>query len=169
MKGLSGDERQIIQLYYVSSLTMSVIGARLGLSESRVSQIHSSILKRMRARCEREGKPTDKDTNSGRSGARAHLTVPVRMPLPQGPYRELAGDFRTDSEKQAQRVRDNPKGKTERTGPADQGVARQRGWSAGELAIMLNVKRDVVRRCLKKHQDLFQENDGKWTLKGETL
>jgi RNA polymerase sigma factor for flagellar operon FliA len=169
MKGLSGDERQIIQLYYVSSLTMSVIGARLGLSESRVSQIHSSILKRMRARCEREGKPTDKDTNSGRSGARSHLASPVRMPLPQGPYRELAGDYRTDAEKKNQQVRDNPKGKTERTGPADQGIARQRGWSAGELAIKLNIKRDVVRRCLKKHSDLFQESDGIWTLKGETL
>ena len=169
MKGLSGVERHIIQLYYVSSLTMSVVGSRLGLSESRVSQIHSTILKRIRARCEREGNPTEKDTNSGRSGARSHLASPVRMPLPQGPYREIAGDYRTDAEKKNQQVRDNSKGKTERTGPADQGIARQRGWSAGELAIVLSVKRDVVRRCLKRNPDLFHENDGKWTLKGETL
>lgn len=165
MKGLSGDERQIIQMYYVSSLTMSAIGARLGLSESRVSQIHSAVLKRIKARCEREGKPTDKDTAPGRSGARAHITNPVRMPLPQGPYREIAGDWRTDSEKQNDRVRLAGQAGSEPAGPADSGASRQRGWSAGEVAIVLGMKRAAVLRCLKRHPEMFQENDGTWTLK----
>src|SRR3989344_1335296 len=48
--GLSGYERLLVQLYYYQGLTMKEIGLTLGLSESRVSQIHSSILGRLRAR-----------------------------------------------------------------------------------------------------------------------
>jgi RNA polymerase sigma factor for flagellar operon FliA len=48
-KGLSRAERLIVVLYYYEELTMKEIGATLDLSESRVSQMHSSILARLKA------------------------------------------------------------------------------------------------------------------------
>ena len=47
-KGLSEKERLIVLLYYYDDLTMKEIGAILDLSESRVSQMHASILLRLR-------------------------------------------------------------------------------------------------------------------------
>ncbi|MBN2212168.1 MAG: FliA/WhiG family RNA polymerase sigma factor [Sedimentisphaerales bacterium] len=48
-RGLSRAERLIIVLYYYEDMTMKEIGATLDLSESRVSQMHSSILDRLKA------------------------------------------------------------------------------------------------------------------------
>jgi RNA polymerase sigma factor FliA len=48
-RGLSRAERLIIILYYFEEMTMKEIGATLDLSESRVSQMHSSILLRLKA------------------------------------------------------------------------------------------------------------------------
>ncbi len=48
-KGLSRAERLIVILYYYEGMTMKEIGATLDLSESRVSQMHSSILARLKA------------------------------------------------------------------------------------------------------------------------
>jgi RNA polymerase sigma factor for flagellar operon FliA len=48
-KGLSRAERLIVILYYYEGMTMKEIGATLALSESRVSQMHSSILARLKA------------------------------------------------------------------------------------------------------------------------
>ena len=48
-KGLTRAERLIIILYYFEEMTMKEIGATLDLSESRVSQMHSSILARLKA------------------------------------------------------------------------------------------------------------------------
>jgi len=48
-KGLSRAERLIVILYYYEEMTMREIGDTLDLSESRVSQMHSSILARLRA------------------------------------------------------------------------------------------------------------------------
>ncbi|MCL4220554.1 MAG: FliA/WhiG family RNA polymerase sigma factor [Phycisphaerales bacterium] len=48
-KGLSRAERLIVILYYYEGMTMKEIGATLDLSESRVSQMHSSILQRLKA------------------------------------------------------------------------------------------------------------------------
>jgi RNA polymerase sigma factor FliA len=47
-KGLTRNERLIIILYYYEELTMKEIGNTLGLSESRVSQMHSSIVLRLK-------------------------------------------------------------------------------------------------------------------------
>ncbi len=47
-RGLNRNERLIIILYYYEELTMKEIGTTLGLSESRVSQMHSSIVARLR-------------------------------------------------------------------------------------------------------------------------
>ncbi len=48
-KGLTRAERLIIVLYYYEGMTMKEIGTTLDLSESRVSQMHSSILARLKA------------------------------------------------------------------------------------------------------------------------
>jgi RNA polymerase sigma factor for flagellar operon FliA len=48
-KGLTRAERLIVVLYYYEEMTMKEIGATLDLSESRVSQMHSSILLRLKA------------------------------------------------------------------------------------------------------------------------
>jgi len=49
IKGLTRAERLIIVLYYYEEMTMKEIGATLDLSESRVSQMHSSIVARLKA------------------------------------------------------------------------------------------------------------------------
>lgn len=48
-KGLGRAERLILILYYYEEMTMKEIGLTLDLSESRVSQMHSSILARLKA------------------------------------------------------------------------------------------------------------------------
>jgi RNA polymerase sigma factor for flagellar operon FliA len=52
-KGLSRAEALILILYYYEEMTMKEIGRTLDLSESRVSQMHSSILARLRAQLNR--------------------------------------------------------------------------------------------------------------------
>lgn len=52
-KGLNRNERLIIILYYYEELTMKEIGNTLGLSESRVSQMHSSIVARLKDQLKR--------------------------------------------------------------------------------------------------------------------
>ncbi|MBW3539965.1 MAG: FliA/WhiG family RNA polymerase sigma factor [Planctomycetes bacterium] len=52
-KGLNRNERLIIILYYYEELTMKEIGMTLGLSESRVSQMHSSIVARLKDQLKR--------------------------------------------------------------------------------------------------------------------
>ena len=48
-KGLTRAERLIVVLYYYEEMTMKEIGATLDLSESRISQMHSSIIARLKA------------------------------------------------------------------------------------------------------------------------
>jgi len=43
-------ERQVLALYYFEELTMKEVGAVMGVGESRVSQIHSMAVVRLRAR-----------------------------------------------------------------------------------------------------------------------
>jgi RNA polymerase sigma factor FliA len=53
-RGLNRNERLIIILYYYEDMTMKEIGATLDLSESRVSQMHSSIVSRLQSQlCKR--------------------------------------------------------------------------------------------------------------------
>jgi RNA polymerase sigma factor for flagellar operon FliA len=51
-RGLSRAERLILILYYYEEMTMKEIGVTLDLSESRVSQMHSAILIRLREQLE---------------------------------------------------------------------------------------------------------------------
>ena len=55
-KGLSRAERLIVILYYYEEMTMKEIGLTLDLSESRVSQMHSSILARLKAQMQHRSK-----------------------------------------------------------------------------------------------------------------
>jgi len=55
-KGLSRAERLIVILYYYEEMTMKEIGTTLDLSESRVSQMHSSILARLKAQLQHRTK-----------------------------------------------------------------------------------------------------------------
>jgi RNA polymerase sigma factor FliA len=48
-KGMSRAERLIVVLYYYEQMTMKEIGATLDLSESRVSQMHSALIERLRS------------------------------------------------------------------------------------------------------------------------
>jgi RNA polymerase sigma factor FliA len=47
---LDEKERQVVTRYYLEELTMKEVGAVLGVGESRVSQIHSAAIVRLRAR-----------------------------------------------------------------------------------------------------------------------
>jgi RNA polymerase sigma factor for flagellar operon FliA len=61
-KGLSRAERLIVVLYYYEGMTMKEIGATLDLSESRVSQMHSSILLRLKAQMQHRMKELEPDS-----------------------------------------------------------------------------------------------------------
>jgi len=55
-RGLSRAERLIIILYYFEEMTMKEIGLTLDLSESRVSQMHSAVLERLKTQLEKRQK-----------------------------------------------------------------------------------------------------------------
>ncbi len=55
-RGLSRAERLIIVLYYFEEMTMKEIGETLDLSESRVSQMHSAVLERLKHQLEKRRK-----------------------------------------------------------------------------------------------------------------
>ena len=63
-KGLSRAERLIVILYYYEQMTMKEIGVTLDLSESRVSQMHSSILARLKARLNERGEVLAEEVES---------------------------------------------------------------------------------------------------------
>ena len=48
LEGLSTSERQVITLYYYDELTLREIGEVLGLSESRVCQIHRAVIRKLK-------------------------------------------------------------------------------------------------------------------------
>ncbi|MDP6849785.1 MAG: FliA/WhiG family RNA polymerase sigma factor [Planctomycetota bacterium] len=52
LKNLSDKEKLILQGYYQDGLTLREIGEKLGITESRVCQIHANTIKRLRDRLE---------------------------------------------------------------------------------------------------------------------
>ena len=55
LDALSRTERLIVSLYYLEHMTLKRIGITLGLTESRVSQIHTSVLMKLRRGLESQG------------------------------------------------------------------------------------------------------------------
>ncbi len=55
-RGLTKAERLVLILYYYEQMTMKEIGMTLDLSESRVSQMHSSILARLKSQLKNRGR-----------------------------------------------------------------------------------------------------------------
>ncbi len=51
-RGLTRAEKLVLVLYYYEEMTMKEIGATLDLSESRVSQLHSAVLTRLKSQLE---------------------------------------------------------------------------------------------------------------------
>lgn len=49
-RGLTMDEKTILHLYYTHAKTFKAIGQVIGFSESRVSQVHSAVVSRLRER-----------------------------------------------------------------------------------------------------------------------
>ncbi|MBC8369534.1 MAG: FliA/WhiG family RNA polymerase sigma factor [Planctomycetes bacterium] len=47
---LGDKERSILQMYYIQGLTLREIGSALSITESRVCQIHSNVIKRLRTK-----------------------------------------------------------------------------------------------------------------------
>jgi RNA polymerase sigma factor for flagellar operon FliA len=62
-------ERKVLSLYYYEELTMKEVGAVLGIGESRVSQIHSLAMTRMRARLGAEFATSESDVRANAAGA----------------------------------------------------------------------------------------------------
>jgi len=73
-------EQQVLSLYYFDELTMKETGAVLGIGESRVSQIHSLALQRLRARMR------------SLMGNRKFLPRCASRPLRDGSMKALDGD-----------------------------------------------------------------------------
>lgn len=71
-KSLNQRDRMIVIAYYQDDLTMKEIGRALGLSESRVSQCHSQIVRRLKENWSKHGKPSDRQPQTGGRGARAY-------------------------------------------------------------------------------------------------
>ncbi|HSB73598.1 MAG TPA: FliA/WhiG family RNA polymerase sigma factor [Candidatus Methylomirabilis sp.] len=74
IEALPRNERTVLSLYYYEELTMKEIGAVLDVSESRVSQIHSAALLRIRSRLRRRKlQPEDLHVEDRRRGGRLRL------------------------------------------------------------------------------------------------
>jgi RNA polymerase sigma factor for flagellar operon FliA len=63
-------ERQVLSLYYFEELTMREVGMALGVGESRVSQIHSMAVVRLRARMSELTASRDKRASHGAASGR---------------------------------------------------------------------------------------------------
>jgi RNA polymerase sigma factor for flagellar operon FliA len=74
-------ERMVLTLYYYEELTMKEIGLTLGVVESRVSQIHSSAVVRLRTAL--AGLRTDHTESAKPSSAKKRQATPTRIGLAQ--------------------------------------------------------------------------------------
>lgn len=59
IRGLSEKEQVVLSLYYYEELTMKEIGLTLGYTESRISQIHTKAVIKLKSRLAKKLKPED--------------------------------------------------------------------------------------------------------------
>lgn len=59
IQGVRDREQEVLRLYYYENLTLSQIGQILGVTESRVSQIHSAAVKKLREELTKTGAFSD--------------------------------------------------------------------------------------------------------------
>ena len=59
IRGLSEKEQLVLSLYYYEELTMKEIGVTLGYTESRISQIHTKAVLKLKTRLAKKLKPED--------------------------------------------------------------------------------------------------------------
>jgi len=59
IRGLSEKEQLVLSLYYYDELTMKEIGATLGYTESRISQIHTKAVLKLKTRLAKKLRPED--------------------------------------------------------------------------------------------------------------
>ena len=82
MSKLPSRKRQVLDLYYFRGLTMKETGTRMGVCESRVSQIHSSAVASLKARM-KEVLATKQNHETTRRRARKNsASSPSRQPDP---------------------------------------------------------------------------------------
>jgi DNA-directed RNA polymerase sigma subunit (sigma70/sigma32) len=91
---LDDKERKVLALYYLEEMTMKEVGAILDIGESRVSQIHTAALIRLRARLATSGKSA-KDADKEKKLLPQHT---VAAELSTKPQRELAHAARSKSD-----------------------------------------------------------------------
>ncbi|MHB8682572.1 MAG: RNA polymerase sigma factor WhiG [Acidimicrobiales bacterium] len=76
IKQLGERERTVLSLYYYEGLTLAEIGEILGVTESRVCQIHTKAVLQLRARLsDRTPDGTDTKTGTGRRGPRSRMAA----------------------------------------------------------------------------------------------
>ncbi len=80
---LADRDRQIIMLYHTRGMTMKQIGARFEIDESRVSQLHSAAMARLRTGV--KSFLTGPRPNFHRVGSAVTLVLPLSQPLVQRP------------------------------------------------------------------------------------
>ena len=78
IEGLPARERDVIALYYYEELTLREIGELLGVSESRVCQIHTKAIMRLRGRLRRHSESLITAFENGMVGesSREHVVRP---------------------------------------------------------------------------------------------
>jgi RNA polymerase sigma factor for flagellar operon FliA len=76
-------ERKVIGLYYYGEVTMKQIGARIGVNESRVSQLHARAIRRLRAALGAMGPEQATDMRRALVAFASHKPKMVKAVLPE--------------------------------------------------------------------------------------
>ena len=71
-------EKLVIALYYYENLTLREIGEVLGVTESRISQLHTKAVLRLRARMQEEDLRADRQRQRGAASASSAGTAALR-------------------------------------------------------------------------------------------
>lgn len=106
MSNLPARKRQVLELYYFKGLTMKETGIRMGVCESRISQIHSSALASLKARMRevllsRQNKEKLDTISRAKEGGPATSPLPSRQPKPIGhPFGDTQRSTSTGAQRQ---------------------------------------------------------------------